>query len=158
MENQYRVGDVVCLGDTCGLVEDITPRITILRDLDGTVHHIPNGEITKASNLSKVFANVNINIGVSYSADLEKVISVINTVGKKLSSDPEWKENIIEPPQFLRVDDFADSAVVVKILGKTEPLKQWDVAGEFRKRIKLAFDKNNIEIPFPQRVVHMQSK
>lgn len=155
-ENQFRVGDVACLDGTCGLVEDITLRMTILRDLDGTVHHIPNGEVKKSSNLSKFFARVNLDIGVSYDAPLEKVISVVNRVGNDLANDPHWKEFIKKPPQFLRVEDFADSAVVIKILGETEPLKQWDVTGELRKRLKIAFDKEGIEIPFPQRVVHMK--
>lgn len=156
LENQYRVGDVVCFGDTCGLVEDINLRITVLRDLNGTVHHVPNGEITIASNLTKYHANINLDIGVSYDADLEKVIRVINNVGNDLAKDSEWKDKIKEAPQFLRVDDFADSAIMLKILGKTFPLKQWEVAGELRKRLKIAFDKEKIEIPFPQRVVHMQ--
>ncbi|MBW2010356.1 MAG: mechanosensitive ion channel family protein [Deltaproteobacteria bacterium] len=156
LENQYRVGDVVCLDKTCGLVEDITLRLTILRDLDGAVHHIPNGEIKKSSNLSKYFARVNLNIGVSYGSNLEKVIEVVNRVGKEMAEDPRWKEFITKPPQFLRVDDFGDSAVVIKILGETKPLKQWDVTGELRKRLKIAFDRENIEIPFPQMVVHQK--
>jgi len=154
LENQYRVGDVVCLDGTCGLVEDITLRMTILRDLDGTVHHVPNGVINKASNLSKFFARINLNIGVSYNANLEKVIEVVNRVGREMAEDPKWKEDFIKPPQFLRVDDFADSAIMIKILGETKPLRQWDVTGELRKRIKIAFDKESIEIPFPQRVIH----
>jgi len=154
MENQYRINDVVCFDGTCGLVEDISLRMTTLRDLDGVVHHVPHGEIKKVSNLSKYFARVNLNIGVSYSADLEKVISVVNKVGNGLAEDSAWKEFIIKPPQFLRVDDFGDSSVIIKILGDTKPLKQWDVTGELRKRLKIAFDKEGIEIPFPQRVVH----
>lgn len=156
LENQYRVGDVVCFDTTCGSVEGFTLRMTTLRDLDGTVHHIPHGEVKKVSNLTKQFARVNLNIGIAYGANLEKVIKVVNEVGKELSEDPEWKERIITAPQFLRVDEFADSAVVIKILGDTQPLSQWDVAGELRKRLKIAFDKNNIEIPFPQHVVHMR--
>jgi len=156
LENQYRVGDVVCLDDTCGLVEDINLRVTTLRDLDGTVHTVPNGEIKRASNLSKYYARVNLDVGVSYSSDLEKVIKVVNKVGSDLAKDPEYKDIIKSPPQFLRVDAFADSSIVIKILGDTEPLKQWAVTGELRKRIKIAFDKEKIEIPFPQRVVHMQ--
>jgi moderate conductance mechanosensitive channel len=154
IENQYRIGDVVSFDGTAGLVEDITLRMTTLRDLDGTVHHVPHGEIKRVSNLSKYYARVNLNIGISYSSNLENVIKVINQLGNELAEDPEWKEFIIQPPQFLRVDDFADSAVVVKILGETKPLKQWDVTGELRKRIKIAFDREGIEIPFPQRVVH----
>lgn len=156
IENQYRAGDVVCFDSTCGSVESMTLRMTTLRDLDGTVHHVPHGEVKQVSNLSKYFARVNLNIGISYSADLEKVIEVVNKVGTDLAEDSKWKESIIKAPQFLRVNDFADSAVEIKILGETKPLKQWEVAGELRKRIKIAFDKEGIEIPFPQRVVHME--
>jgi len=158
MENQYRVGDVVCFDGTCGLVEDISLRMTTLRDLDGVVHHVPHGEIKKVSNLTKHFARVNLNIGVAYNSNLEQVISVVNKVGQELANDPAWKEFILKPPQFLRVDDFADSAIIIKILGETKPIKQWDVAGELRKRLKIAFDKEGIEIPFPQRVVHYANK
>jgi small-conductance mechanosensitive channel len=154
VENQYRIGDVVCFDDTCGLVEDISLRMTTLRDLDGVVHHVPHGEIKRVSNLSKVFARVNLDIGVSYSEDLEHVIGVINKVGADLAADPDWKSFILKPPQFLRVAEFADSAVVLKILGDTQPLQQWAVTGELRKRLKIAFDKAGIEIPFPQRVIH----
>ena len=154
MENQYRIGDVVCFDGTCGLVEDISMRMTTLRDLDGIVHHVPHGEIKRVSNLSKQFARVNLNIGISYSANLEQVISVVNKVGKELAEDQAWKEYILKAPQFLRIDDFGDSAIIIKILGDTKPLKQWDVTGELRKRLKIAFDREGIEIPFPQRVVH----
>ncbi len=82
------------------------------------------------------------------------MIKVVNRVGQQLAKDPQWKDDITKPPEFLRVDDFADSAVVIKILGETQPLRQWDVTGELRKRIKIAFDKEGIEIPFPQRVIH----
>lgn len=154
LENQYRVHDVVCFDGTCGLVEDITLRMTILRDLDGTVHHVPHGEVKKVSNLSKHYARVNLNIGVSYDTDIEKAIDVVNRVGKGLAEDECWREYILKAPQFLRVDDFADSAVILKILGDTKPLKQWDVTGELRLRLKREFDKEGIVIPFPQRVVH----
>ena len=154
LENQYRVGDVVNFDGTGGLVEDISLRMTTLRDLDGTVYHIPHGEIKKVANLSKDFARINLNIGIAYAANLDHVIKIVNKVGDELSQDPQWKEFIIKPPQFLRVDDFADSSVVIKILGETQPLKQWEVTGELRKRIKIAFDNEGIEIPFPQIVVH----
>ncbi len=154
VENQYRIGDVVCFDNTCGTVQDITLRMTTLRDLDGVVHYVPHGEIKRVSNSARDFSRINFNIGVSYNADLEKVIKVINQVGLDLSQDPKWKDAIIEAPKFLRVDDFADSSVVLKILGETRPLRQWDVTGELRQRLKIAFDKEGIEIPFPQRVVH----
>lgn len=154
LENQYRVGDVACFDGTCGLVEEITLRMTTLRDQDGTVHHVPHGEIKKVANLTKNFSRVNLNIGVAYDSDLEKVIRVVNKVGTELAEDPEWKEFILQAPQFLRVDDFADSAIIIKILGDTLPIKQWDVTGELRKRLKVAFDQEKIEIPFPQVTVH----
>jgi len=154
LENQYRVGDVVCIGTTCGTVESINLRITILRDADGVVHNIPNGEIKIASNKSKSFAKINLKLGISYNANLEEVIKVINRIGKEMIEDPEWKDKINKAPEFIRVDDFADSAVIIKIDGETKPSEQWAVTGELRKRIKLAFDKEGIEIPFPQIVVH----
>jgi small conductance mechanosensitive channel len=154
MENQYRIGDVVTLDNTGGLVEDVTLRATVMRDLDGTVHHIPNGTISRVSNLSKYYSRVNMNIGVDYSSDLEMVIKVVNETGLELANDPAWKDLILKPIQFLRVDDFGDSAIIIKLLGDTKPIKQWDVAGEFRKRIKIAFDKAGIVIPFPQQVNH----
>ncbi len=157
IENQYRIGDVINVGSTGGLVEDISLRKTTLRDMNGTVHHIPHGEIKIVSNLSRKYARINLDIGVSYDSDLEEVINVINKTGKELSDDPIYKNSIISPPQFLRVEDFADSAIIVKVLGDTKPLKQWELTGEFRKRIKVAFDKAGIEIPFPQRVIHQKN-
>jgi len=110
------------------------------------------------SNLSKQFARVNLNMGIAYNSNLEQVISVVNKVGHELANDPAWKEFILKPPQFLRINDFGDSAIVIKILGDTKPLKQWDVTGELRKRLKIAFDQEGIEIPFPQRVIYQRSK
>ena len=158
LENQYRIGDVVCFDATCGTVEDITLRMTSLRDMDGTVHHVPHGEIKKVSNLTKFYAKVNLNMSIAYDSDLEKVITVVNKVGKELAEDPNWKTVITKAPQFLRVDDFADSAIIIKITGETKSTKQWDVTGELRKRLKIAFDKEGIEIPFPQIVVREVSK
>lgn len=154
LENQYRVGDVVNFDNAGGTVQEISLRKTTLRDLDGTVHHIPHGEIKKVSNLSKDFSRVNLDIGVGYGSNLEHVISVINKIGTELAEDVLWKDTIILAPYFLRVNDFADSAIMLKILGETLPSKQWEVTGELRKRIKIAFDKEGIEIPFPQVVMH----
>lgn len=128
--------------------------MTTMRDLDGTVHHVPHGEIKSVSNLSKGFSRVNLDVGISYGAPLEQVIEVVDATGKELAADKVWQERIVSAPQFLRVESFADSAVMIKILGDTLPGAQWEVAGEFRKRLKIAFDKAGIEMPFPQRVVH----
>lgn len=154
LENQYRIGDIVSFDNASGEVIEISLRKTTLRDLDGTVHHIPHGEIKKVSNLSKDYSRVNLDVGVSYNSNLEHVITVINQVGNELANDPLWKENIILKPQFMRVNDFADSSIMLKILGETLPSKQWEVTGELRKRLKVAFDKEGIEIPFPQLVLH----
>ena len=154
MENQYRIGDVININGIGGLVENVTLRKTTLRDLNGTVHHIPHGEIKTVSNLTKDFSRVNMNLRISYSSNLEHVIQVVNKVGNELAEDPQFKESILKPIQFVRVDDFADSSIEIKMVGETKVLKQWEVAGEFRKRLKIAFDKEGIEIPFPQRVVH----
>ncbi|MCA1806856.1 MAG: mechanosensitive ion channel family protein, partial [Actinobacteria bacterium] len=154
-ENQYRIGDVVQINsEVAGVVEKITLRETVLRDLDGMVHHVPNGYVQVATNMTMEFSNVNIDIGVSYNADIDQIEKVINDVGDAMAHDKDWRDAIIEAPAFLRVDSFADSAIVVKILGKTTADQRWAVAGEFRRRLKAAFDKNDIEIPFPQLVVH----
>lgn len=155
LENQYRVGDVVEINQTVsGTVEKFTLRTTVLRNLDGMQQHIPNGEITLATNMTIDYANVNLDVGVSYDTDIDKVEEVVNKVGIEMAEDPKWKDVVIEAPAFLRVNDFGDSAVIVKITGKTKPMMQWSITGELRRRIKTAFDKNNIEIPFPQRVIH----
>ncbi len=157
LENQYRIGDVVNLDGTSGLVEDISLRLTTLRDLDGTVHHIPHGEIKRVSNLSKYFSRVNLNIGIAYHSKLDHVISVVNKIGNDMAEDPLWKGSILKAPQFLRIDNFGDSAIEIKIIGETPAHKKWDVTGELRKRIKIEFDREGIEIPFPQRVIHQAS-
>ncbi|MCK4355146.1 mechanosensitive ion channel family protein [Candidatus Parcubacteria bacterium] len=150
LENQYRVGDVIEIAGIGGKVEDITLRKTVLRDIDGAVHHVPNGEIKVASNKAQEFSRVHLKIGVAYKEDIDRVSSVLNQVCKEMAEDEQWKDSITKTPEVLGIDDFAESSVVIKVLGETLPLKQWEVARELRKRIKIAFDKENIEIPFPQ--------
>lgn len=154
LENHYGVGDVVRIADVAGLVEDINLRRTVLRDLDGIVHVVPNGEIRVASNFTRGWSRVNLNISVAYGEDLDHVISVINRVGKELAEDPQWSEAVIKPPAVLRVDKLGDSGIEIKILGDTKPLRQWDVMGELRLRLKKAFDKEGIEIPWPHTKVY----
>lgn len=148
-ENQYTIGDVVKVADVSGLVEDLSLRRTVLRDMDGIVHSVPNGDIHVSSNLTREWSRVNLNISVAYGEDLERVISVINKVGKELAGDQVWAPYIIKTPQALRVDNLGDSGIEIKILGDTKPMKQWDVTGELRKRLKIAFDVEGIEIPWP---------
>lgn len=154
LENQYRVGDVVKIADISGLVEDINLRRTVLRDLDGIVHFVPNGEVKVASNFTKQWSRVNLNISVAYGEDLDKCIAVLNRVGRELAEDPAWAPDILKPPQVLRVDNLGDSGIDIKILGDTKPIRQWDIMGELRKRIKKAFDEEGIEIPWPHTKVY----
>lgn len=154
VENQYGIGDVVKVAGIAGLVEEINLRRTILRDLDGIVHYVPNGEITIASNFTKGFSRVNMNISVAYGEDLDRVIDVINRICNTMAEEKEWKDKMIKPPQVLRVDALGDSGIEIKILGDTQPLAQWDIMGELRKRIKKEFDKEGIEIPWPHMKVY----
>ena len=149
LENQYGIGDVVKIAGIEGLVKDISLRRTILRDLDGIVHSIPNSEVTVASNYTKEWSRVNMNISVGYGEDLDHVIKVINRVGKEMAKDPDWSQQILKAPEVLRVDEFGDSGIIIKILGETKPLAQWDVMGELRLRLKKVFDREGIEIPWP---------
>jgi small conductance mechanosensitive channel len=154
MENQYRKGDVVKIADVAGLVEDITLRRTVLRDLDGIVHVVPNGEIRVASDFTKGWSRVNMNISVSYGTDLDHAIAVINRVGQELANDPKWAPLILKPPQVLRVDNLGDSGIDIKILGDTKPIEQWNIMGELRLRLKKEFDKEGIEIPWPHTKIY----
>ena len=149
LEDQYNKGDVVRIAGIAGLVEEINLRRTVLRDLDGIVHTVPNGEVKTASNYTKEWSRVNLNIPVAYGEDLDHVITVINRVGKEIAEDETFGRMIIGTPKVLRVDKFGDSGIELKVLGETKPLKQWDVMGELRKRIKKAFDEEGIEIPWP---------
>ena len=152
LENQYRIGDVITLEDVTGRVEEISLRKTVIRDLDGRVHHVPNGSFTRVSNLTGDYSRAHMDISISYQEDIDKVIVLINKVGKEMAGVSPWKEKIIEPIQVLGTgpNNFAASGIEIKVLGKTKATRQWEVLREFRKRIKIAFDKEGIEIPFPQ--------
>jgi small-conductance mechanosensitive channel len=154
MENQYRVGDVARIADIAGLVEDITLRKTVLRDLDGIVHHVPNGEVKVASNYTRHFARVNLDFSVAYGTDLDHAIGVMNRVGQEMAEDEKWKSLIVTPPQVLRVNNLGDSGIDIKMLGDVKPSEQWGVMGELRLRMKKAFDDEGIEIPWPHTKVY----
>jgi small conductance mechanosensitive channel len=154
LEDQYRIGDVVKIAGIAGLVEETNLRRTVLRDLDGKVHSIPNGEITIATNFTKDYSRVNMNISVAYGEDLDHVIEVINRVCQGMAEDPKWKADFVTTPQVLRVDKLGDSGIEIKILGDTKPIRQWDVMGELRLRLKKAFDREGIEIPWPHTKVY----
>jgi small-conductance mechanosensitive channel len=154
IENQYRVGDVVNIADVGGIVESINLRRTVLRDLDGIVHIVPNGEIRVANNYTKEWSRVNLDISVAYGEDLDHVMEVINKVGQELAEDPKWKASIIAAPQAVRVNNFGDSGIDIKIVGETMPMQRWEVMGQLRLRLKREFDKEGIEIPWPHTKVY----
>jgi small-conductance mechanosensitive channel len=155
LENRMNVGDVIQAAGVAGLVESINLRTTILRDLEGKVHIIPNGEISVVTNLTKEWARCVLDIGVAYKEDTDHVCEVLKKVGDDLFEEPEFREVIIDPLEILGVDAFADSQVTIKVMFKTKPIKQWMVAREFRRRVKKAFDAEGIEIPFPHMTVYM---
>jgi len=158
-ENQFDVGDVIKVADVMGGVEEVNLRRTLLRDLDGILHIIPNGEIRVASNYTMMWSRANLNISVAYKEDLDRVMSVIRKVWEETAEDPIWGPQIIaKTPWILRVNEFGDSGIDIKVVGDTKPMMQWEVMGELRRRIKRAFDEEGIEIPWPHVKLYMGDK
>lgn len=153
-EGQVAVGDVVKVGDISGLVEKITLRTLVLRDVNGVVHVIPNGTVDTLSNMTKSWSRAVLEIGVAYKEDVDRVMEVMLDEGMNLYRDPDWAPVLVEEPVVPGVEAFSDSAVTIRIMFKTLPLKQWDTAREYRRRIKKRFDAEGIEIPFPHRTVY----
>jgi small conductance mechanosensitive channel len=153
VENQFSKGDVIRVAGVSGTVEDFSLRRTTLRDLDGVVHTVPNGEIAVASNLTRIWARINQDVTVAYGTDIDKATSVVNEVGQAMAAEAKWKRRVLEPPQVDRVAALAEYGVTLKILGTVRAQDQWAAAGELRKRLLAAFHANGIEIPRPQRVV-----
>lgn len=154
MEDWFRVGEVASIAGVAGLVEDINLRRTILRDLDGTMQVVPNSNIRLASNMTRYWARINLDIGVGYGEDIDRVIAVINEECEKLKSDPQWGDQMLTTPSVSRVDNLGDISVDIKILGDTEPMSRVPLMGELRKRIKVRFDQEGIEIPWPHTKVY----
>jgi small conductance mechanosensitive channel len=155
VENQFRIGDVVYVDhDHYGTVEGMTLRVTRLRQLDGTIHYVPNGEIKIASNKSKDYSMVDLKINVGYNTKIDHLKEVIDEVGEELMNDPEFSQHIIEQPKFLRIDDLSDYAITARILAKVYPKEQYLISGELRKRLKKAFEEKEIDIPYPTRVIY----
>lgn len=155
LENQIRVGDVVEVGGIGGMVESINLRTIRLRDVHGRLHIIPHGTVETVTNFTKDWSRALIEIGVAYKEDIDRVIAILKDVGEDLRNDPAFADAILEPMTMQGVDSFGDSSVNLRMFFKTLPLKQWDVAREFRRRVKKAFDAAGIEIPFPHRTVYL---
>ncbi len=156
LENQYNVGDVIKAANTAGIVEEMSLRRTVLRDLDGARHMIPNGEIRVLSNLTQDWSRVHLNISVAYKEDLDRVMALMRKTWEEMAEHPKWSHYMqAKTPGILRVNEFGDSGIVIKLVGATKPIMQWDVMGEYRLRIKRVFDEEGIEIPWPHMKLYL---
>ena len=153
LEDQFAIGDVVKIGADAGVVENLNLRITQLRDTSGRLITIPTSDINRVANYSQHWSQADLKIPVHYNADIDEMLQVIREVSEELKTDPDWANLILEEPQILGVDDFDDSAIIIRVWIKTQPMKQWDVSREFRRRFKLAIQSSDTAIPFPQREV-----
>lgn len=154
LENQIRQGDVVQLGDHSGLVEEVTLRFVQLRDYDGHVHFVPNGQITTVINMSRGFAQAVMDIGVAYRENTDAVVDVMREVGRALRADADFSARILDDLEVAGIERWADSSVVIRCRFKCVALEQWTVRREYLRRLKIAFDERGIEIPFPQLTLH----
>jgi small-conductance mechanosensitive channel len=151
LEDQFGVGDVIRVGSHAGVVEEFTLRMTRLRNMEGILITIPNKEINIVENLTSNFSQVDFCVGVDYATDLRLAMSVMEETGKQLAKD--WPDKILQDPEMLGVDKLSDYSVVIRMAIKTLPMQQWKVFRELNLRIKEAFDRESIKIPFPQREI-----
>ena len=158
IEDQYGVGDVIDAGDATGTVESVGLRTTRIRDVRGTLWHIPNGEIRRVGNMSQVWARAILDIDVAYDTDLDLAMETIKTVADELWEEQLEEATIVEEPVISGVQNFGADAVTIRLSVRTEPSEQWSTGRVLRKRIKEAFDEAGIEIPFPQRTVWLKSE
>src|SRR5215210_6160708 len=152
VENHFSKGDVVTVAGVTGTVEDFSLRRTTLRDLDGVVHTVPNGEIKVASNRTRTWARINQNVTVAFGTDIDRAIEVVEELGKQMAADPIWRRRILEPPRVERVESIEERGVTLKILGTVRASEQWAAGGEFRKLLLEAFARNGILLPRPPQV------
>ncbi|HKK82097.1 MAG TPA: mechanosensitive ion channel family protein [Prolixibacteraceae bacterium] len=154
LENQIRTGDVAIINGTGGLVERIEMRTVTLRDFSGVVHVFQNGKINTLSNMTKEWSAVVLDVGVAYKENTEQVMQIMSAVGDELQKDAAFGSKMIEPIEVFGVNEFGNSAVVIRARIKTKPIEQWGIGREYRKRLKDAFDAKGIEIPFPHTTVY----
>jgi small-conductance mechanosensitive channel len=155
LEDQFAVGDVIEAAGKSGVVERITMRVVVLRDLEGTMHIIPNGEMKVVSNKTRGWARAVVDIGIPYKEDVDRGLAVIGDEAAQFSNDPVWSRQLDGPVEVLGIESLGESSVVIRTLLKTQPGSQWNVAREFRRRLKIRFDRETIDIPFPQRQVQV---
>jgi small-conductance mechanosensitive channel len=149
VEDQYAIGDVVELAGVSGTVDEIRLRTTVLQDLDGSIHHVPNGEVRVSTNLTYEYSRVVVDLSVAYEESVDQALDAIGEVAAQLAGDAEWSPSIIEDPQVLGVDALDDSGVVIRVLFTTDPEMRWKVKREFLRRVKNGLDEAGIEIPYP---------
>ena len=154
LEDQYGVGDIVKVGDLAGVVEKFNLRLTVLRDLEGKAHFIPNSQIQQVTVFTQEWSRAVVDVGVAYKEDVDRVLAIFRDEAERFFQDPEWKDKLTNPPEVLGVESLADSAVVIRTLFGTKPAQQWAVAREFRRRIKKRLDQEGVEIPFPHRTLY----
>ncbi|HQU72287.1 MAG TPA: mechanosensitive ion channel family protein [Calditrichia bacterium] len=155
LENQIRVGDVVDIVGHAGKVEELNLRMTVLRDLEGKVHYVRNGQIKTVVNLTKDFSCYVFDIGIAYREDVNEAMAKMREVDEELRADEAFKDKIIEPLEIFGLDAFGDSAVMIKARYQTRPGEQWGIGREYKRRLKAVFDENDIEIPFPHVTLYM---
>ncbi|MBW4685932.1 MAG: mechanosensitive ion channel family protein [Komarekiella atlantica HA4396-MV6] len=153
LEDQYALGDVIAVGNVGGLVENLNLRMTQVRDSEGRLITIPNSEIKIVANLSSRWSRADLTVPVAYEADVDEALKLIEHIALEMDRDPQWQRQIIETPQVLGIDLFGDRGLMIRVWIKTQPLKQWDVAREYRRRLKVAFDQAGISIPVPQQAI-----
>lgn len=156
IEGQFAVGDVIEIAGKSGVVERMTLRVVMLRDTNGALHMIPNGQISTVSNLTRGWSRAVVDVGVAYGTDVDKALDIFRHEAEGLARDPDWKGDLDGPPEVVGVNDLGDSQVTIRTLLRTHPGKQWGVGREFRRRIKNRLDHEGIEIPFPQRMMHIR--
>ncbi len=155
-EGQFAVGDLIEVEGRKGAVERMTLRVVMLRDLDGALHIIPNGQITMVSNRTRGWSRAVLDIGVSYDTDLDHAITILREEAASIGKDTSWKHRLDGTPEVLGVQELADNAILIRVMVRTQPGNQFEAAREFRLRVKRRFDVEGIEIPFPQRTVHVR--
>lgn len=153
-ENQFHIGDFVRIADTEGTVQDIQFRVTVLRDIEGNKHFVPNGQITVSSNYTAVYAKPLLDIGVAYKEDVEHVMAVLRDELSQMAADLEWSDSMVEPPEVLGVQSLGDSAVVIRARMTVPAGRRWESLREARRRIKNRFDAEGIEIPYPHLTIN----
>lgn len=158
VEDQYGVGDIIDVGEATGVVESVGLRSTRIRAIDGTLWHVPNGEIRRVGNMSQQWARTLLDISVAYDTDVDAAMALITEVACIMAAEEGYADKFLEEPEMWGVEDFGADSIVLRLVIKTRPAEQWTVGRELRRRLKHAFDEVGVEIPFPQRTVWLRAE